>query len=68
MLLKYVVDTFWDQLAPFEHMTSIQALKDEPVSFFYPTSTLEKFPYSILCFNNVYVSSVHRKFGTKEQH
>ncbi|KAJ4888117.1 suppressor of Mek1-like protein [Raphanus sativus] len=30
VLLKYVVDTFWDQLAPFEHMTSIQALKDEP--------------------------------------
>uniref|UniRef100_M4DVU1 Serine/threonine-protein phosphatase 4 regulatory subunit 3-like central domain-containing protein n=1 Tax=Brassica campestris TaxID=3711 RepID=M4DVU1_BRACM len=29
VLLKYVVDTFWDQLAPFEHRTSIQALKNE---------------------------------------
>ncbi|KAJ0232291.1 Serine/threonine-protein phosphatase 4 regulatory subunit-like protein [Hirschfeldia incana] len=29
VLLKYVVDTFWDQLAPFEHLTSIQALKNE---------------------------------------
>ncbi|KAF8048578.1 hypothetical protein N665_2473s0005 [Sinapis alba] len=29
VLLKYVVDTFWDQLAPFEHRTSIQALKHE---------------------------------------
>ncbi|KAL0692425.1 hypothetical protein Bca4012_059605 [Brassica carinata] len=29
VLLKYVVDTFWDQLTPFEHRTSIQALKNE---------------------------------------
>ncbi|WZZ36678.1 hypothetical protein YC2023_020079 [Brassica napus] len=29
VLLKYVVDTFWDQLAPFEHRSSIQALKNE---------------------------------------
>ncbi|XP_019056793.1 PREDICTED: serine/threonine-protein phosphatase 4 regulatory subunit 3A-like isoform X3 [Tarenaya hassleriana] len=27
VLLKYVVDTFWDQLAPFEYLTSIQAFK-----------------------------------------
>ncbi|CAH8343733.1 unnamed protein product [Eruca vesicaria subsp. sativa] len=27
LLLKYVVDTFWDQLAPFQCLTSIQAFK-----------------------------------------
>ncbi|KAL0699376.1 hypothetical protein Bca4012_055498 [Brassica carinata] len=27
LLLKYIVDTFWDQLAPFQCLTSIQAFK-----------------------------------------
>ncbi|XP_010443678.1 PREDICTED: serine/threonine-protein phosphatase 4 regulatory subunit 3 isoform X2 [Camelina sativa] len=27
LLLKYIVDTFWDQLAPFQSLTSIQAFK-----------------------------------------
>ncbi|KAG7537237.1 hypothetical protein ISN44_As13g011560 [Arabidopsis suecica] len=27
VLVKYVVDTFWDQLAPFEHLPSLQDLK-----------------------------------------
>lgn len=26
-MLKYIVDTFWDQLAPFQCLTSIQAFK-----------------------------------------
>ncbi|XP_013585690.1 PREDICTED: serine/threonine-protein phosphatase 4 regulatory subunit 3-like isoform X1 [Brassica oleracea var. oleracea] len=27
LLLKYIVDTFWDQLAPFQYLASIQAFK-----------------------------------------
>ncbi|CAH8299586.1 unnamed protein product [Eruca vesicaria subsp. sativa] len=42
VLLKYVVDTFWDQLAPFEHQTSIHALKNEPcIKSWGPKSTTD---------------------------
>jgi len=27
LLLKYIVDSFWDQLAKFENLVSIQSLK-----------------------------------------
>lgn len=54
VLVKYVVDTFWDQLAPFEHLPSLQDFKTkyEKVSFFDLTSTLKSFPTHYL-FNNV---------------
>ncbi|ESQ32354.1 hypothetical protein EUTSA_v10005268mg, partial [Eutrema salsugineum] len=44
VLLKYVVDTFWDQLAPFEQLTSIQALKkkyDQCLKSWGPKSTID---------------------------
>jgi len=46
VLVKYVGDTFWDQLAPFENLRSIKDLKTkyEKVSFFDLTSTLKSFP------------------------
>ncbi|CAH2044630.1 unnamed protein product [Thlaspi arvense] len=40
-LLKYVVDTFWDQLAPFEHLLALKTKYEQCLKSWGPKSTTD---------------------------
>lgn len=63
-LLRYIVDSFWDQLASFEHLSSIHSLKvkyEQVILFMY-------FLLLRLFSSKTVLLAVHGESRNQEQH